>query len=29
MQIMAFYSLSEINKVNAQYNFLLGGRGCG
>lgn len=26
---MAFYSLEEINKVGAQYNFLLGGRGCG
>ena len=26
---MAFYSLDEINKIGAQYNFLLGGRGCG
>ena len=26
---MAFYSLDKINKIEAQYNFLLGGRGCG
>ena len=26
---MAFYSLDSINKIGAQYNFLLGGRGCG
>lgn len=26
---MAYYSLEEINKVKAQYNFILGGRSCG
>jgi Podovirus DNA encapsidation protein (Gp16). len=26
---MAFYSLDKINSIGAQYNFLLGGRGCG
>lgn len=26
---MAYYSLDRINDIGAQYNFLLGGRGCG